>query len=195
VKEAKIGGGPAGSTSGKEENPPGQFHEEKETTVNDTLIPPNIIPVNDNPPTLSEAALTGLSKAVANSFVSVNNALTWVHAAITSLEEAKGIVDTTGLQDTTDLGAALDASVNVLVGALDALCEAQGVLESNCAADEAVSTAGSIEDDDDEVAGYLAVGPSASDSVIDGFIAAVGPDRVLNALDRLTAPAEADLAN
>ena len=61
--------------------------------------------------------------------------------------------------------------------------------------DDRVVDAVDIEDNDNDVAGYLAVGPSTSDSVIDGFIAAVGLDRVLAALDRLTAPAEADLAN
>lgn len=54
---------------------------------------------------------------------------------------------------------------------------------------------GDKDEDDDEVAGYLAVDPSTSDRVIEGFIAAVGADRVLGALDRLTAPVNANTAN
>jgi hypothetical protein len=153
--------------------------------VNDTLIPPDTIPVNDNSRALSEAALTSLSKAVAHSFASINSAQIWVHNAIASLGEAKGIVDA------TDLGADLDASVNVLVVVLDGLCEAQAILESNCCAGDLEPPTSAADEDiseADEVAGYLAVGPSTSDRVIEGFIAAVGADRVFDALDRLTQP-------
>jgi hypothetical protein len=157
--------------------------------VNDALIPPNIIPVNDNPPTLSEAGLDNLCNVVARGFTSIKLARAQTDIAIALLEKAVGIVGATNLQE-TDLGADLEDVVVVLrIRALEALADAQGILESTCAANEAISAAGDIEDDDDDVAGYLAIDPSTPDRVIDEFIAAVGADRVLVALDRLTAPA------
>jgi hypothetical protein len=156
--------------------------------VNDALIPPNIIPVNDNPPTLSEAGLDNLCRAVARGFTSIKLARAQTDSAIALLEKAADLVDATNLQETTDLGTDLDDVAEILrIRALGALTDAQGILESTCAANEAVSAAGGIEDDD--VAGYLTIDPSSTDRVIDEFIAAVGADRVLAALDRLTAPA------
>ena len=79
----------------------------------------------------------------------------------------------------------------------DSLADAQNDLQSIYEervpeSDRLVENAGDIDDDedDDDVAGYLAIDPSTPDRVIDGFIAAVGADRVLDALDRLTAPAK-----
>jgi hypothetical protein len=166
--------------------------------VNDTHVSPSIAAVNADPPTAgAPPSLEGdqyyLPDMIRLALDRLENASTAAGRAVLGAEMAKDAADEVKDQAAAcELGAIVDALSDIQ----DSLADAHQVLESiyEERAPE-VDDIGDNDDDDDEVAGYLAVGPSTSDSVIDGFIAAVGPDRVLKALDRLTAPAEADLAN
>jgi hypothetical protein len=173
--------------------------------VNSTSIPPTTIPVNDNPPTAG--ASYGLEKPdrrylpdmIRLALDRLENASTAALRAVRGAEMAKVPAEAINDQAAAcKLGATVDAIEHIP----DWLAVAQQDLEwirkeHAPESDRLVAGVGGIEgnNDDDDVAGFLAVGPSTPDRVIDGFIAAVGADRVLGALDRLTAPAKVDTAS
>ena len=77
---------------GKGGDPPDQSR--KESPVNDTLIPPTTIPVNDNPPIWKEADQPNMREAVATALGDIEIMLDWadeaVVAAATVVERARG---------------------------------------------------------------------------------------------------------
>ena len=130
----------------------------------------------------------------------LDSALTAVSRAVRAAQMARVAADEVDDQTAAcELGAIVDALSDIPDSLADAQNDLESIWEEHVPeSDRLVADASDIEDnndDDDDVAGFLAVGPSTSDRVIGGFIAAVGADRVLGALDRLTTPAQANDAN
>ena len=81
--------------------------------MTDVLIPTNLFPVNDNPPTWSEANRREL---IAHSLETIKRGRAWVDSVVASIEAAECVVDTIDFQGSTD---ELNANVVALTRALN----------------------------------------------------------------------------
>jgi hypothetical protein len=192
-KSAAVGGLDFGKGGG----PAGQFHIGKATPVNDTLVSPSTATVNADLP--DRHYLPGM---IGLALDRLESALAAAERAVRAAGMAKVAADEVNDQTAAcELDAIVDAISDIPNLLEDAHQDLESIYDGRAPeGDVRVADAGDIEDndddddddDDDDVAGFLAISPSTPDSVIDGFITAVGADRVLGALDRLTAPAKAD---
>ena len=81
--------------------------------MTDVLILTNLFPVNDNPPTWSEA---DRRKSIAHSFDTIKPGRAWVDSVVASIEAAECVVETIDFQGTT---GELNANVVALTRALN----------------------------------------------------------------------------
>jgi hypothetical protein len=166
--------------------------------VDDNLVPLSAATVNANPPAAGappelEADRYYLPDMIRLALDRLESASIAASRAVRAAEMAKVAADEVNDQAAAcELGAIVDAIADIPDSLADAHQGLESAYEERAPEDDRpVGDAGDIgdnDDDDDNVAGYLAVSPSTPDSVIDGFIAAVGADRVLGALDRMTQP-------